>query len=253
MHWNSMTFPQRSDTVKRSFLLSGLALAIPLFAFAQPAPAPSPPEIEVIPQPESAKALEFKGEVGVPLTLSLKGGEKTRWKLIDSAAAAIVPCESGKRCTFVARAEGKYRLTAIAGEKDIDVVVIVGTPAPPPVPVPPTPPVPVDPLVARLQSLYTADTGTGKAEQLADLVELYAQAVKLAADPAVPTAAALAEQVKAASARLGILGLAEVRKAISAEVAASLPADRTAPLTADAREKMAATFGRVVNALKAVK
>lgn len=245
--------------MKRTFLPMLAVAVFAAFAAAQPVPPPSPPEIEAIPAPEAVKPLEFKAEAGVPLTLTLtlKGVDKVRWKQVDTANAAIVPCESGKRCTFIARADGKYRLIAVTGEKDIDVLVVVGTPAPP-TPTPPgptpTPPLPIDPLAARLQSLYTADAlTTAKGEQLADLVELYSQAAKLAADAAVPTASALAEQVKKASDKLGILGLAEVRKAISAEVAAALPADRTAPLTAEGRERMASVFTRIAAALKAVK
>jgi hypothetical protein len=238
--------------VKRSFLLSTLALAIPLFAFAQPAPAPSPPEIEVIPQPESAKALEFKGEVGVPLTLSLKGGEKARWKLIDSAAAAIVPCESGKRCTFVARAEGKFRLTAIAGEKDIDVVVIVGTPAPPTPPTPPVPPSPVDPLIVALQAAYTANTEPTKAGQLAALAALYDAAVDLVKGANPPaTTADLIGRLRQSAEVLKVSGLEGMRKIIATELKSVLPND--GPLTGDAKIAATAVLVRVRDALTKVK
>src|SRR5262245_44110677 len=52
-------------------------------------------------------------------------------------------------------------------------------------PGPVNPPTPTDPLVAKLKAAYQADTSAGKADALADLIELMRQAHELAGDPAV--------------------------------------------------------------------
>lgn len=243
--------------MKRTFLLSALALAFGSVAFAQPMPLPTPPDapVIVVPKPEPAKWLELKGEF--PLTrLSAVGDKRAKWELVDTADAELEACESGKKASLVVRREGRYRLLLTGEAGTTRIAVTVGKPVPPTPDVPPTPPgppLPPDPLVARLQALYTADVGSTKVDQLADLIELYAQAVKLAGDPAVTSAAAIAERVKLAAVKLEILGLSELRKAISAEVGAVMPADRSAMLTAEVRERMAAVFLRIRDALAKVK
>lgn len=122
--------------------------------------------------------------------------------------------------------------------KDLDVGPVV----------PPNPPKPADPLAAALRAAYAADAGPEKAQQLADLAELYRQAAELAADPACLTAAELVERVRAAAKVLKIDGLAQVRRLVAAEVAAVFPED--AALTAESRAAARALFLRVHAALR---
>lgn len=124
------------------------------------------------------------------------------------------------------------------------------TPGPAPKPdAPPAPVVPPDPLAVAIRAAYLADPDPEKATRLAERVELYAQAARLAASTDLATVAEVLGKVKEAGASLSGDALLGVRKLASAELAALFPGD--SPLDADLRAKLAAAFARVGAALRA--
>jgi hypothetical protein len=153
---------------------------------------------------------------------------------------------------------GRYRFAAVAASEGgaqvrADFAVVVGDPPKPPAPGPTPPPgpspSPADPLAKKFRDLLTADPGQHdvKVRQMADLAELYRQAVGFATADDSATVGAVVAKVQAARQTLGITGIAEVRKACSAELQAAFPSDD--PLTPDTRAKLAALFGRLAGAL----
>lgn len=129
-------------------------------------------------------------------------------------------------------------------------------PKPPePKPPDPVPPNPADPLVAALRAAYAADSGGNKAEQVKLLAELYLQAGKLSADPAVTTTAALKNRIDGAAAALGLDGTAvfAVRRLIAEEIRKVLGnIDPPVALTSELRKSAEAVFIRIHLALKGV-
>lgn len=122
-------------------------------------------------------------------------------------------------------------------------------PAPNPKPPPPKPD-PADPLTALFQAAYDRDAGLDKKERLADLAELYRQAVDLAKDGKVVTTAELVQRIQAAAKALKVTGLVEVRKLVAAEIAAVFPEDE--PLTEAKRSAAAVLFAKIHTVLKGV-
>lgn len=220
--------------------LSAVALAF-LAAFAS---AQNPPVV-VVPKPEPAKWLELQGEF--PLTrLAVPGDKPGKWELVDTEGAELETCESGKKCSLVVRKEGRYRILLTTDAETVRLVVIVGKPTPPP------PDAPVDPLIAKLQAAYTADTGTAKVVELKVLAALYSGAVDLVSGTTPPTSIAdLLARLRASATTLGVKGLDGVRKAIADELKATFPAD--GPFDAEAKLKACAVLTRVRDALKEVK
>lgn len=150
-----------------------------------------------------------------------------------------------------AEAVGELRRKADAlGKKlaDLGVHPPVG-PAPNPKPPPPKPN-PADPLTALFQAAYDRDAGLDKKEGLADLAELYRQAVDLTKDSKVTTTAELVQRIQAAAKALKVTGLVEVRKLVAAEIAAVFPEDE--PLTEARRSAAAVLFAKIHTALKGV-
>jgi hypothetical protein len=119
-----------------------------------------------------------------------------------------------------------------------------------PDPKPPTPPPPADPLAAKLKTAFDGDPAQldvrkGHAK---DLAELYRQAAKLTADPAVTTSGELLGKVRdAAGTLVGADALRECRKVVGAELAMLLPTDDT--LTDDQRKAVAALFAKLAGIL----
>jgi hypothetical protein len=229
-------------------------LLISLACLQAPPPSPPPTADPVIeaPRPEAPAWVEFKAEVGKLLRLTVPGTPAAvKWTLIDTAGADLESCDGGKRCSFVASAEGRYRLLAQVGDVVHRVQVTVGKPTPPAPP--PPPPAPVDTTLRdKLQAAYTADPLplAKRKEQLADLVELYKQAVTLAGDTSITSAADMVKRLKDASAALGVTGLESMRKAIAAEIAVAFPAD--VPFDANNRAKALAVLTKVRDAIAAV-
>lgn len=127
--------------------------------------------------------------------------------------------------------------------KDLDVGPVVP-------PSPPNPKPPADPLAVALKAAYLADTGAAKANQLADLAELYRQAADLAGQESVATATQLMERIRAASVVLKIDGLLPCRKLIAAECVRVLGTDPDARLDAATRVAAKTLFLRIHEALK---
>lgn len=224
-----------------------LALAAPI-AFAgdvRKLDAPPKPDWQVIPCD--------------PVLTVLAVDKPGTWELVDeSPAAALRTHADGKAASFAGPA-GQYRVLVTTADATYRLKLVVAGPpqpmppgpTPPPIP-PPTPP--ADPLVLKLTAAFALDTrpAAAKESDRLDLVELYRQAADLAGKAEVATTAGLVARIQAASKALGIDGLVDVRRAIAAELAASLGTD-DAPLTADSRAKAAAVFGRIKAALEAVK
>ncbi len=114
---------------------------------------------------------------------------------------------------------------------------------------PPAPVVPPDPLAVAIRAAYLADPDPLKADRIAERVELYAQAAKLAASTDLATVGEVLGKVKEAGASLSGDALLGVRKLASAELAALFPGD--SPLDAETRVKLAAAFARIGAALRA--
>lgn len=118
-----------------------------------------------------------------------------------------------------------------------------------PAPLPPAPPPkPVDVLKEKLKAAFDADRG--KADDAHQLAELYRQAGKLAADPAVPSTAELLRRVREAGVSLvGSDVLKAVRQVVAEELRAALGKSTDEPITGDERKKAAELFGRLADVL----
>lgn len=196
-----------------------------------------------------------------PVLTVLVADKPGAWELLDeSPVASLRPIADGKYAAFAAAAAGQYRVVVTSPDGPTRLKVVVPgppqpmPPGPGPTPPPVPPPPPADPLVTKLTAAFALDARAAAAKETdrLDLVELYRQAADLAGKAEVTTTAQLVARIQAASKALGIDGLVDVRKAIAAEVAAALGTD-DAPLTADARAKAAAVFGRIRAALEQVK
>lgn len=128
--------------------------------------------------------------------------------------------------------------------------VTIGDPDPVP---PPTPPVPNDPLARELQTLYSADTGATKSQDLALLAELFAQAGTLADDQSITVLGSLADRIAAASRTLARDRLASVRQRIGTEITNGLGDDPDKPLDAATRAAAKTLFARIHTFLKGIK
>lgn len=183
-----------------------------------------------------------------PVLTTLSAPAAAKWVLVDDGPACeLRPSADGKAATFAATSDGHYRVLVISGDDVFRVKVVKGGGDDD------RKPKPTDPLVKLLQTAFDLDTRTADAKRhdLLDLVELYRQAGMLALDANITTTGQLVVKVRDAAKALGVVGLAEVRKAIGAELTAVFPED--VPLTAESRAKAAATFGRIKAALEGVK
>jgi hypothetical protein len=237
------------------------ALALASSALASdPAPAPKLIQQSAVNKVERPAAPPWVEITADPLLTTLQAPSAAKWVQIDEGCD-VRPAADGLTAIFAAIKAGRYRLVVIPKDGDpIRVAVLVGKvdpPAPqPPEPGPqPKPPAPPEPssLGKRFQAEYEKDARQldKRRMDLADLIELYKQAADLAADTTVTSTGQLVGRVRDASRVLGIDGLADLRRAIAAELIAALPSDE--PLTAALRTKAAETFTRIRSALQEVK
>lgn len=235
-------------------MFSSLVLVLSLAA-----PAQSPTIGEAPALPPAANWVQLTAKPGKIVRIA--SDATARWALVEETAPAeVVASADGLTAIFVAEKPGRYRVVA-AGEKGeiVRVIIVVGDAPPGPVPLPvdpvkpPTPMPPPDVLKAKFAAAYALDKSdpVKRAECLADLMELYAQATKLANDPAILTTADLAARVRAASVMLVPTGLADLRRAIAVEIVVVMPTDTA--LTADSRKAVAALFARISLVLKEIK
>lgn len=225
---------------------------------------PTPPIVTVVPPSQPSMPVEVQARPGRAVRLTAESaGKVTRWELADTTTADLIPSADGQTAAFVAPTPGRYLVLAYTAAGDTPsaatrVVIAVGDapPVPPvPPPVPPTPPKPDDPLTQRIRTAYQSDAGdpATKADALALLAELHRQASTLARDPAILTAAELARRVGSAASALAADAIPHVRAICTAEVLAVMPADRSAPLTPEARTALADTMTRLAAGLSAAK
>lgn len=214
---------------------------------------PAPAAVTKAPPPPAPTWVEIQAD---PLGTRLDAPFKATWTAVDSGCE-LWPFPDGKSAIFVAGAPARYRLVLTSEKGEVThVAVTAGKPEPPkpPAPAPPDPrPVPVDPFTKKLQVEFDKDTrdGAKKLADLKDLVELYKQAADLAASAEVLTTGQLVARVRDASKALGVEGLADLRRAVSVELAGAMPADE--PMTAELRAKAKETFLRIRAALSEVK
>jgi hypothetical protein len=231
-----------------------LLVATSAAAFAAPpivvAPDPRPAKLAIEEDKRPAPAeqwTEFRARPGQLLRLALgDGAAGAKWTLVDTLGADIEPCAEGKRCTFAAEAEGRFRLIVTVGETIHRVAVVVARPKPP------EPPKPKDELVGKFQAAADKDTrdAAKKKGDLLDLVELYKQAQRMVVSSEITTTAKLVEGLRESTRRLQIDGLTDLRRAIAVELAAAFPTDEQ--LTDTSRAKAASLFKRIQAALQEV-
>lgn len=194
---------------------------------------------------------EIKLVPGRLLILEATTDAKTfRWKL-PPGVDADPACITTRRLVCTAPA-GRYILTFLAcsetGIIDADCVLIVEPLEPLP------PPKPPDPLVGDLRTIYAADGGTDKAENLIKLAAVYSQAASIARLDTVQTASQLADAVRAVSkSLLPADALAGVRKRCGEEISAALAdVDPDATLTPETRREAAELYARIAAALESI-
>jgi hypothetical protein len=190
--------------------------------------------------------------VADPILTTLAVPAAAKWILVDDGCE-LRPATDGKTAIFAATKQGRYRLVVIPDAGDpIRVAVVVGK-VDPPAPVPPPVPVPVDPLVKKFQALYDADVRAAdkKKSDLADLVELYRQAGDLANSADVTTSGQLVTRVREAAKALGVVGLEDLRRAVSVELATAMPND--VEMTVELRKTARDVFLKIRSALQEVK
>lgn len=221
-------------------LLLSLALG------ADPAPA-----VTKAPAPPAPTWNEVQAD---PLLTVLQSPDPAKWLAVDEGCD-LRPAADGRSVTFAAGTPGRYRLLVVPEKGEpIRVAVVVGKPEPtPPGPKPPEPrPVPTDPLTRKLQAEFDKDARepAKKLADLKDLVELYRQAADLASSAGVTSTGQLVTRVRDAARAMGIEGLADLRRAISVELATAMPTDE--PMTAELRGKAKDVFLRIRAALQGV-
>jgi len=182
-----------------------------------------------------------------PILTILTAPAASRWVLVDDGAD-LRPDADGKSAAFSAAKPGRYRIVVIAGDGEPARVTVVAGAAPGP-DVPPSD----DQFVRKLQAAFDLDLrdAAKKSSDRLDLVELYRQAAELAERPDVGTVAALVGRIRDASKLLVVDGLADLRKAIAAELAAAFPID--APLDEASRAKVRSLFLKLNRSLQFVK
>lgn len=123
-----------------------------------------------------------------------------------------------------------------------------------------TPPVPTDPLAKELHGLYVADPATDKAANIVKLAAVFRQAEKLVNQKnsetyTVTSAGQLADAVRAVSRLLlPVEALPAIRKRCGELIGESLAdVDPDEPLSAEARTRAAALYGKIASALEQLK
>lgn len=234
-------------------------------------PPVDPPEAIVVPR-------EVKGGTLSAIRIdAVTDGVKVRWRAVDSGLLLIDGADS-KTQTVVACRPGKYRVecwSAVGNEPTsiYQVTVTVTGPDPEPIPPPPLPPVPppgpdpplpnpphpptppVDPFQAKCQAAYDADAAAAatKRGQLSLMIGLYQEMTKHSQDATITTTGdLLSDYRKVAQSMLSPSVLIELRKLISAEVAATFGTESSA-LDATMRTKATALWDRLAKTLGEVK
>lgn len=212
------------------------------------------PDIAIV-QPEAIRA------PGEYVTLTAKTEAKEVLWIPKDEGLQVLPSnllKDSKTFCCIAAKPGKYRVLAIAALADRPVwseaVLVVAGPDPGPPPVPPPPPV-VDDLVKRFQAAYATDPSAAKRGQLINLIGLYAAMTDHAGDPSITTTKALLDDLRKVAGELVLPGvLTELRKVISAEIAAALgEPSESARLDPATRTKAVDTFRKISKALEQVK
>lgn len=231
-------------------------MVLALTCGSDPAPAPKVIAVAAVNKVDETGQSPWVEITADPILTTLASPSPAKWVAVDDGYK-LKAAADGKSAVFAAPKSGRYKLVVVPEQGDpIRVSVVVGKvdPVKPDEPVIPPPPAPVvSELGRKFQVAYALDTrdAAAKASDLADLVELYRQAVELAVDPAVTSTGQLVTRVRDAAKALGITGVADLRRAISAELVAAMPADET--LTADLRKTAAGAFAKILSALKEVK
>jgi hypothetical protein len=210
------------------------------------AAAASPP---VVPKAVPAKA----GEV-VTFEVKVEAGKELGWNATFPPADCLLVrlySDDPAVYSFLAqpKKDGGFGVSFWTVGEKAGATLVVGGPAPAPVPPPAPPPPPDDPLAKRLKAAYDADPAPQKAEAKKDLAELYRQAARLAADPAVRTAGDLLGRVRKAAEALAPGALVGLRKVVAEELAKVLPGDAGEALTAGHRVAAAELFSKLAAAL----
>jgi hypothetical protein len=166
------------------------------------------------------------------------------------------PSPDGKTLLFCTPTPGRYELIAWAAAGGVPTAavgcsVLIETPEPP---VPP-PPEPADPFRAALQAAWDAATAPDRAAQRDRLASLYRVAGQdTVRQPQLHTAGELFAALRQAAATLlPADALPQVRAAIAAELRAALPSAPDSPLDAATRDRCAAAFARVAQALDSLR
>ena len=184
-------------------------LALALLSVVPYQPPPAVAKAERTPPPSWA---EIKAD---PILTVLTAPISSRWVIVDDGAD-LRPDADGKSAAFAAIKPGRYRILVIAGDGEpARVAVIVGAGPGPDGPLPND-----DALLRRLQSAFDLDPreASKKTADRLDLVELYRQAADLAERPDLSTVAALVSRIRDAGKLLLVEGLADLRRAIAAEL-----------------------------------
>lgn len=213
-------------------------------------------------QPPLTLPAEVKAKPGEFVVIrATTEGKIVRWVFLDSGIS-LLPGELLKdNSTAVAFGlrPGAYRLLAYSAKGDdptlpavCKVIIESDTPPSPPEPVPPT-----DPLASKLQAAYTADKAdpVSKGVALRSLIGLYqAMTDHTRTDTSLKTLGdVLGDLQRTAKTLIAAEALIEVRKVISAEIAAALGTSPVLTLDAVLRGKAVDTFSRVAKALEAVR
>ena len=218
--------------------------------------------LTVFAQPPLTLPLEVKAKPGEFVVIRAKTDCKlVRWVLLDPGISVLpgeLLKEQATTVVFGLR-PGAYRLLAYSAKDDeptlpafCKVTIEADTPPPPPDPVPPS-----DPLAAKLQAAYTADKGdpAAKRNALPPLIGLY-QAMQDHArtDATIKTVGDLLSDLqRTAKVLIAPEALIEVRKLISAEIAAALGTSPALAFDATLRARAVDTFGRIAKALEALR
>ena len=193
-----------------------------------------------------------------PILTRLTAPAGSQWILLDDGAA-LDPATDGASAGFAAGKDGRYRIVVVSAKEIARVAITKGDVPLPPTPpkpgpdVPPAPPTPVDPLVAKFAAAFAADTrdAAAKKKDLDALVKLYAKVAAAPDSPALTTIGELVAIFKKLALEFAVLGLAELRKLVAAELASVFTTD--APLDDAGRAKAKAMFLRLSAALAGVK
>lgn len=203
---------------------------------------------------------EVAGKAGAFIKIpAVTSGKEVRWFAAD-AGLELFPVEllrDTKTAVVLASQPGRYRLlawTAIEGTPTEAAVCVVVVGDPPNPPTPPSPVPPSDPLVQALQAAYQKEDASTRGSLKTSLAALYREGAKVAAREDITTWGQLYSVMSDAAKSLGVSGtLPQIQGVIQEELKKILSTDKAAALDSSGRTKAAQVFGRVADALEAVK